>query len=219
MLPDLSALDLANEAVDIPEGVSGEEFFAVKLPDDGDHYAHLVLGDRGISTDRQRDKETGEKTGPVFLNVHLVAELYDDEGQRQGTLFDNPTSIPMQRDGGTQSKLVAILAITNNPPTGIRNLADLKAHTETVLGNAPEVIVVSRWEASAKAQDTEECAAAVTAKYAKRLNPGDYYTFLKGQRNFPETESGGNDPEVTNPITGETIRAQARIVRYKRAGR
>ena len=62
-------------------------------------------------------------------------------------------------------------------------------------------------------------ANAIAAGYAKagRLKVGDYYTFLKGQKRFPEREDGTYDPEVVNPVTGETARAQAQIVRYKRA--
>jgi hypothetical protein len=219
MQPDINSLDLLNEPVEVGD-VSGEDFFSVPLPDDGDHLARLTLGDRGVTVGQQKNKETGQKDGAAFLNVHVAAELLKDDGSKAGVLFDNPTSIAMDRDGQAVSKLAAILSVLDQPATACRTLGNLKLHTETTLAQGLKSVVVSRWEASAKAESTEEVSNAIAAGYVKagKLHVGEYYTFLKGQKKFPEREDGnGYEPEVTNPITGEVVRAQAKIVRYKRA--
>jgi hypothetical protein len=218
-LPEINAMRLSNE-IDIGDDIPGASFFSIQLPDDGDHFAHLRVGDRGVTVDNQRDKETGQKTGAPYVALHLVAELFAEDGTRTGTLFDNPNSVLMQTPKGRTSRLAGILDIVGSPvPRGTRSPEAYKEHVEVALADGPEAVVVSRWEASAKAESAEEVEAAIAAGYLKagKAKVGDYYTFLKGQRNFPENEDGSRSPEVTNPISGETVQAQVRIVRYKQA--
>lgn len=206
---DINALELLNEPVEVDGSVNSEEFFRPPLPDDGDHLARLTLGDRGIKVDRQREGESRAKTGKPFLQVHLAEELIDDTGAKVGTVFDQVTSVLMPNTGTT--KLHAILDLCGDPAPARSTLGDLLAHTEAVIAQSPQVVVTTQWEA--RGEDTSKPEGSKDR----------YYTILKGQKKFPPIigedgePTGKYDPEIEDPKSGEKVRAQVRVVRYKRA--
>lgn len=198
MLPDINDLDLLNEVVEVGEG-DAEEFFQAPLPDDGEHVAVLHLGDRGVTIARQRNKQTGDRTGAGFVNVHLVARILSSSGEEGIAVFDNPTSIVMQSG---MSKLHAILDIVGSPAPHRSTLQELKEHVEAVLAQSPQVGIVTQWEAQIN-RGTKDSP--------------NYVTLLKGQKRFPFNDDTNKwSPDVEDPETSEMIRAQARILRYKR---
>ena len=193
--PDINDLDLLNEPVEVDGSVNSDEFFTPQLPDDGDHLVTIALGDRGIKVARQKDKATGNRTGKGFLNVHLALTLVDDAGNKQGMVFDNPTSVVFS--SGT-SPLHVILDLAGDPAPASSTLGELKAHAELVFAQNPKIVVTTQWLAQVKNAN------------------GEYQDVKKGQKNFPLLENGKYSPEITVPKTGETVNAQAKVVRYKR---
>jgi hypothetical protein len=216
MVPDINALELSQEVVEVNGQLSNpEEFFKLKLPDDGEHVGLLSLGDRGVKISRQKDSN-GVANGAAFLNVHLAIQLVGDSGEKAGSCLDNPTSIVMQSAG--TSKLHAILGLAGAEVQPRMTIGDLKELTENTLAQSPRVKVITQWEAQAKAESLEE----VQKSGVKKL--GDYYTIAKGQKKFPPLvdDSGNQIPgkfnsEILNPITGDNVQAQVRVVRYSRA--
>ena len=219
---DINSLELLNEPVEVDGSVNSEAFFRPPLPDDGDHLAILKLGDRGIKVDRQRD-ESGEKRGKPFLQVHLAEELIDATGAKVGMAFDQVTSVLMPNTGTT--KLHAILDICGDPAPARCTLGDLLAHTEQVFAQSPRATVTTQWEASTKADSQDSVNRAISLGLAKsgKLGVGDYYTILRGQKKFPPIldedgkPSGKFESEIEDPVGGEKVRAQVRVLRYKRA--
>jgi hypothetical protein len=205
-LPDINDLALMNEVIEADGSVSADEFFAPPLPDDGDHQAVLYLGERGVSVSRQKDPKTKQKTGPAFLNVHLMAKILDPQTGQEGlTVFDNPTSIIMNNGS---SKLHAILGLIGESVPGRMTIQDLKELAERALAQTPRIGLTTQWEAQ--------------ANHGTKDAP-DYETLIKGQKRFPPiydeqgNPSGRFEAEVTDPKTGEKVRAQARVIRYSRA--
>ncbi len=209
-MTNINDLELLNEPVEVDGSVNSEEFFRPPLPDDGDHLAVLKLGDRGIKVDRQREGDSRTKTGKPFLQVHLAEELIDDSGNKIGVVFDQVTSVLMPNTGTT--KLHAILDLCGDPAPARSTLGDLLTHTEAVIAQAPTVVVGTQWEA--RGEDTSQPEGSKDR----------YYTILKGQKKFPAVldesgePTGKYDPEIDDPKhPGEKVRAQVRVVRYKRA--
>jgi hypothetical protein len=203
MMPDLNLLDLEKEIIEVGEGASAEEFFAVPIPDDGEHLAHLVLGNRGIQVKRQADKNNGgQRTGPAFVDVHVQAKIVNpDTGEEGMSTFDNVNSVIM---ASGMSRLHALLDLAGAPAPRRCTVPELQAHVEQAFAQTLTVGVVTAWEAQEKVGST-------------------YETVLKGQKKFPAIlDAEGNpvpgkfSPEVVNPKTGNTVRAQARIVKYSR---
>jgi hypothetical protein len=212
---DINDPSLVNEPVEVDEG-SGEDFFQVPLPDDGSHLVVCELGNDGIKVGQQ----TPEKGGRYFLTAHLALTLIDEGGNRQGMVFDRPNSVVMERNGKRSSRLHALLDLVGAQTGSGQSLPAFHETVEQTFAQNPQVLATTQWQASAKAESEQEVEAAVAAKYAKegKLRAGNYYTFLKGQRKFPPLDNGqGFNPEVTNPITGETVRAQAVVTGYRRA--
>lgn len=206
---DINDPSLLNEPVEVDGAANSEEFFIPQLPDDGDHLAILELGQRGIKVDRQREGDQRAKTGKPFLNVHLAGTLLDDAGNKAGMAFDQVTSVLMPNSG--TSKLHAILDLAGFPASARSTLGDLLNHVEAVMAQSPKVTVTTQWEAQAEDQSKPKDSRE------------RYYTVLRGQKKFPPVLDGdGNptgkyNPEVEDPKTGEIVRAQVRVTRYKRA--
>lgn len=212
---DINSLELDAEVIETGAGVSDDEFFKPPIPDDGLHTVTVALGADGLSVDRQRDKSTGDKTGPLYLKAHLALTLVDDAGNRTGTAFDRINSIPIS---GGKSRLQAILGLCGAATGAASTLGALKTLAEETFAQSPRISVVTAWEASAKAETQEEVTQALAAHYAKKLDIGGYYTFLRGQKKFPLNEATGkHERTVVNPITGADADAQVRVVRYERA--
>ena len=210
---DINDPQLMNEPIDEKEGVSGAEFFAMPLPNDGWHSAALSFGQDKIKLDRQKGPD-GQRNGKPYLLVHLAASF--EEAGHKFTLFDRLTSIVMESRG--ISSLRAMLDVAGNPTPARSTLAELKDAVEQFIAPAPDVDVKSVWEAQAKIESDDEAQKAYAAGLTKKLKRvGDYYTVLRGQAKFPENGAGGYSPEVANPVTGETLRAQARIIAYRAA--
>lgn len=208
--PDLNDLALLDEVVEIDGSASSEEFFNPPLPDDGEHEVILKLGNRGIKIDRQWEgKGTARKrTGAGFLNVHLQLVATGDSGGEGPTIaFDNLSSIVMQNAG--TSRLHAAMDLAGFPLPPRATLAELKDSVEKAIAQNPKVIVTTRWRAQVN-RGTKDAA--------------DYEDVLKGQKNFPpKTDEAGNviegkfDPEVTDPKSGQTVRAQVEVIKYGKA--
>jgi hypothetical protein len=214
---DINDPSLASEPVEV-DGVSGEEWNAIPVPDDGEHFVRLELGDGKIKVGQQ----SAEKGGRYFLTAHLAEKIYDDSENQSGVLFDRVNSAIFERNGKRGSGLHALMDTIGDPLPNSSTLRDQYDQVERAIAQSPKVIAVTQWQASAKAETEGEVDAAVNAKYAKagKLQVGNYYTFLKGQRRFPVIDGSDPvkyDPEVENPITGERVRAQAIVLRYKRA--
>lgn len=212
---DINDPSLVNEPVET-DSVSGEDYFSVRLPDDGDHNVRVALGTKGVTAGRQ----SAEKGGRPFITAYLAMTIYDENGERQGMIFDQPNSATFERNGKRTSKLHAVMDLLDAP---FPNSATVPAQAEIVtqaLAEEPALIAVTQWEASCKAETEDEVEKAIAAGYAKagKLATGQHYTILKGQKKFPPLANNeGWDPEVENPITGEKVRARATVVRYKRA--
>lgn len=206
---DINSLELLNEPVEVDGSVNSEEFFRPPLPDDGDHLAIVTLGDRGIKVDRQREGDARTKSGKPFLNVHLALALIGDTGAKEGMAFDQVTSVLMPNTGTT--KLHAILDLCGDPAPPRCTLGELLSHAEATFAQNPQVIVTTQWEA--RAEDTSKSEGSKDR----------YYTVLKGQHKFPPlTDDSGEptgkyNPEVADPKSGEVVRANIRVTRYKRA--
>jgi len=200
---DINDTDLLRQEVETDAGADPKRFFSPPMLDDGEYDAILELGDRGITVTQQKDKTSGEKTGPAFLTVHLHAITVDAGGNQGLGVFDNPTSIVMQSQG--MSKLVAILTLAGADVPGKCTLADLKSLTETTLAQTPRVKITTRWEAQVK------------------LTDGTYQTIRTGQKNFPPefnpdgSPNGRYNSEVTDPKSGLAATAQVRITKYGKA--
>ena len=202
MTPDINLLDLADEVIEVSSDATPEEFFAPPLPDDGDHNAHLYLGDRGVKIERQRDKATGDKTGPAYVGAHIQAKLLDDQGEEKLSCFDQITSVVMEGVGTSRLHMMLKLGGVDVPSrTTFGELADL---TRNALSQPFLIGVTTRWEAQ------------------EDMGNGRYETVLRGQKRFPPildengAPTGRYNPEVTNPKTGTKVRAQAKIIRYGR---
>ena len=212
--PDINDLSLLNEAC---EGISTSadpgEFFRVPLPSDGDHVAVLALGQDGVSHDTQK---TGEAAGRVYVKAHLALKIEDPQDPANGLmLFDRVNSIVFESKG--TSRLHGVMYMAGVPLDPRLSKGEIIEKVKVELAQSPRVKVTSQWQASAKAQTQEEADKASTLKYKKNCKVGDYYTFLKGMRNFPSiTDDAGvhYSPEVANPLTGEVVTAQAQVVKY-----
>jgi hypothetical protein len=213
---DINDPSLVNEPVET-DGGSGDEFFAVRLPDDGEHLVRLALGSAGIKAGRQ----DASKGGKPFITVHLAETIYDANNEPQGMVFDRPNSAVFERNGKRTSRLHAVMDLIDAPFATNATIPDQVATVEGALADQPAIVAVTQWQASAKAETDADVEKAIAAKYAKagKLAVGQYYTFVSGQKRFPllDTDPVTYDPEVENPITGEKVRAQAIVIRYKRA--
>lgn len=200
--PDINNLELMNEVVEVDGSVDSEQFFQPPLPDDGVHDAIIKLGNRGLKIERQKDKQTKNRTGPAFINAHFAIQLLNDNGEPGIMCFDNPTSIVMQSSG--TSRLHAILDILGDPAPPRCTFGELIEHTERALAQDARCQVVTQWEA--QIEDP----------------PGTYRDVKKGQKNFPQLvdehgqPNGKFDPEILDPKTGQKVRAVARVVRFLR---
>jgi hypothetical protein len=207
--PDLNDLGLLQEVVEVEGGASSEDFFNPPLADDGEHRVVFKLGNRGIQVKRQFDKNSKKNDGPGFLNVHLqLVSVLDTGGEGPTIGFDNLTSIVMPNAG--TSRLHAAMDLAGFPLPARATLGDLKEAVEQALAQGPQAMITTQWEAQVNRGTKEK---------------PDYETVVKGQKNFPaKLDGNGNviegrfDPEVTDPKSGATVRANARIVRYAPAG-
>jgi hypothetical protein len=201
-MTDINQLDLLNEVVEVSEGASSEEFFNPPLPDDGEHLVVFRLGNRGIKADRQWEGtgKSRQRTGPAFLNVHLQLKEVKSTGEEGMTVgFDNMTSLIMPGPG--TSRLHAAFDLAGFPLPSRCSLGELKAAVENALAQNPQAVAVTRWEAQ--------------VNHGTKESP-DYQSILRGQKNFPPLGEGKFNPEVTDPKTGQTVRAQSQIVKYSR---
>ena len=201
-MTDINDMNLLQEVCEVSESASAEEFFQPKLPDDGDHLVILRLGNRGIKVNRgwEGKGSARKRSGPAFLNVHVQLVGLKDSGEEAGTVgFDNLTSIAM--GDGQLSSLHAVMELAGFPLPRHATLGDVKLATENALAQNPTVVAVTRWEAQVN-RGTKDAP--------------DYKDLLKGQKNFPPLGEGHFNPEVSDPESGQTVRAQARVVRYKR---
>jgi len=183
-------------------------------PDDQDYLVKVVLGEKGIVSNKQKRKgdAEGKPTGPYFLNVALECHILDP-GQTwdNAKLFENATSIIMQSSG--TSYLHAILRALGYPAVGKMPLAgpgSLAEHALSVFTSDATCMVSGKWEARAQ-----------TAT-------GEWITVRKGMKNFPPIDpkdlAQGYSPyaDIMDPITrrptGEQARAQFRISKFYQPG-
>jgi hypothetical protein len=205
-MPDVNNLDLLGENVEVSGDASSEDFFTIKLPDDGKHTAVLHLGDKGVKADRQRNKTNGAKDGAAYLNVHLQARILNEDGSEGSSVFDTPTSIVMQST--KTSKLHAVLDLAGNPAPNECNLGQLKEHTELALAQSPKVVIETQWEASVNDGTKDK---------------PNYRIIVNGQKKFPPVLDADGNPtgkyqqEITDPKSGQVVNAQVRVRRYFRA--
>jgi hypothetical protein len=202
-MPDINETDLLREEVETDSNADPNKFFAPPLLDDAEYECVLGIGDRGITVTKQKDKNTGTKTGPAFLTVHLHAKTVDAAGNVGLGAIDNPTSIVMQSQGS--SRLAIILQLIDVKVPGKCSLGELKQLAEQALAQNPRIKITTRWEAQIKLAD------------------GTYQIIRTGQRNFPpELDGDGKptgrfSPEVVDPKTGIAATAQVRIQKYAKA--
>lgn len=204
---DINDLALLQEVCEVDSNVDSAEFFNPPLPDDGEHQVIFKLGDRGVKADRQWEgKGAGrKKTGPAYLGVHLQLKALNAHGGEGGTVaFDQLTTLVMPNAGTSRAHAAFDLAgfkLTE------RTLGGLKDEIERACAQGPKAIVTTRWEAQVN-RGTKDAP--------------DYETICVGQKKFPPVldsqgnETGKYNPEVTDPKSGQVVRAQVRVVKYGR---
>jgi len=208
---DINELGLLTQECEVDD-VNPEVFFSPQLADDGEHLVTLNLGQRGIKAERQRSGKGGAKTGPPYLGVSLQFKAVKDNGEEGGTVgFDDINTIPMDTNTGKTTRVHMVMAVAGHPIPLRGQLGDWKSAIEQALAQKPQVKVTTKWEAQVKI-----ASAAQASRYGKAI--GEYATVCSGQGNFPPLgDNGAHDPEVTEPVSGDKIRARARIVKYAKA--
>ena len=204
--PDINALELANEVIDVGDESRAEDFYRLTLPDDGEHLATLSLGQDGVSTRRQKDKSTGSRTGAAFVMAHIAAKIDSANGHPGMTAFDRPTSIVFESKG--TSALQAMMTQIDAPiPRGIA-APQVEDHIKVTMAQAPRVKVTTRWVA--QYEDTSKPEGSKDR----------YVEVRKGQANFPPIlddqgqPTGRYETEFVDPKSGKECTTQARIVKY-----
>lgn len=206
---DINQLDLMNEVVEVDSNADSAEFFNPPLADDGEHEVILALGNRGVKADRQWEGQgkARKRTGKGFLNVHLQLKGVKANGEEAGTVaFDNLSTVAMETPSGVTTRVHAAFDLAG-AKLSERTLGGLKQEIELAIAQKPHVKVTTRWEAQVNT-GTKEAP--------------EYVTICSGQKNFPKVldadgnETGRFDPEVTDPKSGQTARAQVRVVKYAR---
>jgi hypothetical protein len=207
--PDINNLNLMDEVVEVDQNADSEEFFNPPLPDDGEHAVVFALGNRGVKADRQWEGKGKDRkrTGAGFLNVHLQLKQLKDSGEAGGTIaFDNLSTVVMDTNTGRTSRVHAAFDLAGMKLTQT-SLGGLKSEIERAITQSPKAKVVTRWEAQ--------------VNVGTKDSP-DYQTVVTGQKNFPKlydlngNETGKYNPEVLDPKSGQTVRAQARVIKYGR---
>lgn len=213
-MPDINNLALSQELGLVDENVDPASYFDIPILDDGDHVGTLTAGDRGVKISQQRNKATGKRDGVWFLNVHIQAKAEDGSG----SAFDNLTTLLMRGSTGVHAALalaghrlpnIATAPASFEEEQAKEALEPLKNAIELALQQSPRLTFTTEWEAQVN-DGTKEAP--------------QYRTVATKQRNFkkildPETgmETGKYDPQIQDGKTGQTARAQARIVKYSRA--
>lgn len=199
MAPDINDLDLRNEMLpDVDGNADPEEFFRVPILPDGKHVGVMVKGDKGVKINKQKDKDTGQRTGPIYVVAHVQLKSEDDDG----SVFDYLTSLIFRGN----SSLHAALALAGHeiPSRGVTAAQAVEA-VEAALAQSPRVGFVTEWEAQVN-DGTKDAP--------------DYRTVLKGMKKFPPVlddagqPTGKYSPEVTDPKSGQPATAQARVKSY-----
>lgn len=217
---DINDPRLAAETVDTDQ-VSGEEFLGRRLPDDGTYNAQASFGQNKHKIKPRTNKDGKEEH---FLTLHLALTLLD-EGEPTGVVvFDWPNSVVYEKDGKKSSKVHSIMDFVGAPVPPGEYFPVFAQKVIDKINEKPIIGVVVQWQASSAAQSEDEISKAIKlgfipSKKAEDFKVGHYYTFLKGQKNFPSREDGSYSQEVQNPITGELVQAQAQVANYKRAAR
>ncbi len=208
MQPDLNDLSLLEEVIEVDGSASSEEFFQPKLADDGEHRVMLKLGNRGVQVMRQFNKDSKKRDGAGFLNVHLQLVEMGDNGSEGPTVgFDNLTSIVMPNAG--TSRLHAAMDLAGFPLPLRASIGELKQSVEAAIAQNPVATVTTQWRAQINRGTKEK---------------PDYEDVVKGQKNFPpKIDNEGNtipgkfDPEVTDPKSGTSVRANVNVIKYAKA--
>lgn len=204
---DINNLDLMNEVVEVDGAVDSEQFFTPPLPDDGEHEVIMALGNRGVKPERQWEGSgsSRKRTGQGFLNIHLQLKGVKANGEEAGTVaFDQLTTIVMESAGTSRAHAAFDLA---GAKLSARTLGGLMEEINLAVAQKPHVKITTRWEAQ--------------VNMGSKDSP-KYENVCVGQKNFPSLlDSAGNDtgrrnPEVTDPKTGQVVRAQVRVVKYGR---
>ena len=205
---DINNLDLLNEVIEVDGAADSEAFFNPPLADDGEHEVILALGNRGVKAARQWEGEgkARKQTGAGYLNVHLQLKGVKDNGEEGGTVaFDTLTTIVMESAGTSRVHAAFDLA---GAKLQERTLGGLMNEINLAVAQKPHAKITTRWEAQVNT-GTKEAPK--------------YENVCVGQKNFPPLlDKDGNDtgrfnPEVTDPKSGQVVRAQVRVVKYGRA--
>lgn len=208
---DLNDLSLMQEVIEVDGAANPEEFFNPPLADDGDHTVILRLGNTGIRVMRQQQKgDTGQtRTGPGFLDVHLqLKEVKASGGEGATVAFDHINTVVMESSVGRTTRAHMVFAVAGFPLTE-KSLGGLKDEMERAVAQNPQAVVTTRWEAQVNRGTKDKV---------------DWQTVLVGQKNFPRlldaqgNETGRFNPEVTDPKTGQVVRAQVRVTKYGPVG-
>lgn len=204
---DINNLDLMNEVIEVDGSASSEEFFNPPLPDDGEHEVIMALGNRGVKADRQWEGsgKSRKRTGAGFLNIHLQLKGVKANGEEAGTVaFDQLTTIVMESAGTSRAHAAFDLAGARLIE---RTLGGLMQEINLAIAQKPHVKIVTRWEAQVNRGTKED---------------PDWENVCVGQKNFPPmldgdgNETGRKNPEVTDPKSGNVVRAQVRVTKYAR---
>ncbi len=206
---DINNLDLLNEVIEVDGNVDAEQFFNPPLADDGEHEVTLNMGNRGVKAERQWEGEgkTRKRSGAGFLNIHLQLKGVKDNGEEGGTVaFDQLTTIPMDTNVGRTTRAHVVFDLAGFP-LAEKSLGGLMQEIQLAVAQKPHVKATTRWEAQVNSGTKDS---------------PKYETVVQGQKNFPPLlDKDGNDtgrfnPEVTDPKSGQVVRAQVRVVKYGR---
>lgn len=209
--PDINNMNLRDE---VPAGIDynadPEDFFKQELILDGDHQCVMTLGNDGVTITKQRDKQTGEKTGATFVQAHVMLKVDDPQDPSNGLVcFDRLSTIVF--GSKSNSALHAVMKLTGNEIPPGATFGAIEDHVKGVLAAPQRITVTTEWEAqvedTTKAKGSRERYRVVVhgmARFPKALN-GD------GQ------DTGKHDPEISEPGTGLKASTQVRVLRYSRA--
>lgn len=183
-----------------------EEFESYNINPDGDAYSKpppVPDGNYDVTVAVQHSKflqrtiKTGANKGKPFLTATLELTVVDPDGEHDGRKIfaDINTLIQQSSQSSTVAGVLKALEVEFESRTTDGKLCLLLGEA---VQSEPTVRVKTRWKASAKDED------------------GKYQTVKSGMRSFPALNDEGTkfNHIIDDPNTGETIAAQAKVVRF-----
>lgn len=132
---DINDLQLADEQVDV--NAEADAFAGPPPPSDGDHRVKLSLGNRKVTSGKDR-------MGRTYYMVHTQLKVGPGDPFENRVMFDNVSTMVMQ--SGT-SKMIGVLKALGEQVGSRVSILELTRLYVNRLAGEPEVIVTSQWRA------------------------------------------------------------------------